>query len=426
MYKRIVTLVTLTALLLISTLLYASANSASLPPTANSLGQRASRSSGTLVFLPFVSKSMGTVPLAPLWRFGVARARRPITDYDSNSLAAMRFGWFLDWGAGSTSIPAYGMEYVPMVRVKQWKLNGSTPTASPCAGCPYLTPYTYTLSLTTSQIQSIASSRPGMTWLIGNEIERRDWGTCGGCGQDEIVPELYAVAYHDVWATIKAADPTAQVAIGGVIQATPLRLRYLQRIWDSYLATYGAPMPVDVWNVHAFVLNETTGWGAGIPAGIDDTLGEAITITPEQNKDFTMAQGHILALRTWMQQHGQQNKPLIITEYGVNIPANWCYSNGVCPFTADQVRSSYMYPSFDFFINATNCRLSSIDGCHLVQRWNWYSLDDDAIDPSTGQQAYNGNLFSSGLNSNSMGVAPLGTYWAQYVSALPPGAGKPY
>jgi hypothetical protein len=343
----------------------------------------------------------------------------------------MRFGWYVDWGAGSSPLSVYGMEYMPMVRVKQLKLNGSTPTSTPCAGCPYATPYTFTMSLTTTQIQTIAASQPGATWVIGNEIERRDWGTCGGCGQDEILPELYAVAYHDAYAMIKGADPTAQVAIGGMIQATTLRLAYLQRVWNAYQSTYSQTMPVDVWNIHAFVLNEQSGsWGAGIPAGMSETSG--MVITPEQNKDFTIAQGHIVALRTWMQQHGQRDKPLIITEYGVNIPESWYYWQDlwtkIYPFTAEKVRDSFMYPSFNYFLNTTDANIGfPADGNRLVQRWNWYSFDDDTIDAGTGQQAFNGNLFWSGLNvGHPSGIAPLGTYWRQYVQSLPPGAGKPY
>jgi hypothetical protein len=46
----------------------------------------------------------------------------------------------------------------------------------------------------------MAASRPGLTWIIGNEIERRDWLNSGGgsSGQNEIIPEVYTVAYHDL------------------------------------------------------------------------------------------------------------------------------------------------------------------------------------------------------------------------------------
>ena len=46
------------------------------------------------------------------------------------------------------------------------------------------------------------------------------------------------------------------MAIGGVSQVTPLRLDYLERVLAAYEKQYGQPMPVDVWNVHTFILRE--------------------------------------------------------------------------------------------------------------------------------------------------------------------------
>ena len=43
-------------------------------------------------------------------------------------------------------------------------------------------------------------------------------------------------AYHELYTLIKGADPTARLAIGGVIQATPLRLEYLTKVWNEYRA----------------------------------------------------------------------------------------------------------------------------------------------------------------------------------------------
>ena len=396
-------------------------------PTTLARGGTGSRAAGGSTFyyyFPVINNNTIIPPLAPLWRFGIARVRRPITDYNATEVTLMRFGWYVDWGAGGSDLPTFGMEYVPTIRVRQLKLNGLTPTASSCYGCPYVTPYTYTLSLSAAQIQSFVSSRhPGMMWVIGNEIERRDWP---GGGQDEIVPELYAQAYHDAYLMIKSADPTAQIAIGGVIEATPLRLQYLERVWNEYSTRYGGVMPVDVWNVHAFILPEKSCatypgdcWGADIPAGLPDASGSIYT--PAQNKDFNIAIGHIQAMRAWMKNHGQQSKPLIITEYGVNFASWWDPSI----FSAEQVRDSYMYPSFNYFLNSPDCNLSQIDGCRLVQRWNWYSMDDDSPD-SYGFQAYNGNLFYSGLQATPAGLSTLGAYWRQYVQPLPPGSVKPY
>jgi hypothetical protein len=401
------------------------------------------------VYLPLITKNY--TPPAPLWRFGTAKGRQGFASYDSNGVASMRFGWYVDFIATANPSTPYGMEYVPTVRVKQDKLAGDGSTTDCRVGPYYKTPYSYTVSPSISQIQSIASSRPGMTWLIGNEMERVDWGDNGGkCNrQDEMLPELYAQAYHDIYTAIKGADPTAQVAIGGMVEFTLLRSQYLDRVWTEYTRLANLPennwaektMPVDVWNTHLYVLPEVKGsWGADIPAGLSAASGALYTVL--DNKDFAKAWAQIVSLRTWMKNHGQQNKPLIITEYGVNMPA-WvncdAYPNtSGCPFTPEQVRDSFMVPSFNAFLNQTDANIGyPSDGNRLVQRWNWWSADHDDGNCDNGvfTENYNGSLFYSGLGPSSpptncsfpaQGMSPLGTYWKQYVQNLPIGSTKPY
>jgi hypothetical protein len=313
------------------------------------------------------------------------------------------------------------MDYVPTVHVKQWKLGSGGSWVTWCNNCPYVTPYTYTVSPPVSALGGLAASNPGILWLIGNEIERRDWDTGG---QDEIVPELYAQVYHEVYTAIKSADPTAQVAIGSMVEATPLRLQYLERVWSEYSRLYSSAMPVDVWNLHIFILPEQLGgWGAGIPAGLSDTTGTIYGVL--DHKNFALAWDQIVAYRTWMKDHGQRDKPLYLTEYGVIFP-DWSYPG---QFTPEQVRDSYMYPSFNYFLNENNATVGfPADGNRLVQRWIWYSLDDDSrgINYGVYRQNYNGNLFSTGYETQPMGLSTLGIYWQQYVQALPLNPNVPY
>jgi hypothetical protein len=385
----------------------------------------------TSLYLPMVMNRY--LAPAPLWRFGTTPARQIFTSYNQADIAAMRFGWYLNFGADANPAQPYGMEYMPMVRMKQLKVGaGGIPTEC-CVGCQYVSPYTYTASPNASQVQSIASSRPGMTWLIGNEMERIDWGQGYCARQDETLPELYAQIYHDYYYAIKAADPTAQVAIGGVVEATPLRLQYLQRVWDAYQSTYASPMPVDVWNIHVHVLNEQkNGWGADIPAGINATQGMLYQIT--DNRDFNKAWVQVQAMRQWMKDHGQQNKPLITTEYGVLMPS-WQDPPGY--FSVQNVRDYFMYPSFNAFLNATDANIGyPADGNRLMQRWNWWSLDYDEgyWDNGAYYDWNSGYLFYSGLPPTdksgpaayTKGVAPLGTYWKQYVQGLPSAFARPY
>ncbi|MCX7839021.1 MAG: hypothetical protein N2559_06145 [Anaerolineae bacterium] len=399
----------------------------------------------TYLYLPIVMKNY--VPPKPLWRFGIAQIRRPFTDYDHNDIVAMRFGWYRNFVATPNAPQPYEIEYSPTIRVKQWKLKDANTWTQCCVGCPYVEPYTYTVSLSASQIQAMATSRPGMTWAIGNEIERIDWSIDGYCArQDEMLPEVYARVYRDLYYTIKNADPTAQVAIGGMVGFTDLRRRYLDRVWAEYRRLYGTTMPVDVWNVHLYVLQEKSCsafpndcWGAGIPAGFTENTGALYT--PLDNKDFTKAWQFVVALRSWMSQNGQRHKPLITSEYGVNMPVwmgcpNYPNTTG-CPFTPEQVRDSFLYPSFNTFLNATDVNIGyPADGNRLIQRWNWWSLDYDDGQCVDGifEEYFNGALFYSGLGPSgaktctypSQGISNLGRYWKQYVQNLPSGSNKPY
>ncbi len=239
-------------------------------------------------------------------------------------------------------------------------------------------PYDYTVAPDWTAIAQAVAANRGSLWLIGNEMDRRDWaildqnGTpVASSGQDEILPETYALAYHGLYTLIKSVDPAARVAVGGVIQATPLRLEYLTKAWNEYQRLYGAPMPVDVWNVHNFILKERKNdYGAGIPPGSAASTG---TVYPdERHADMAIFEAQIRAFRQWMKDRGQQNKPLIVTEYGI------LYSHaGMDNLT---VVRDFVINTSDFFLHEADCSLGyASDGCRLVQRWAWYSLDDDGI-----------------------------------------------
>ena len=393
------------------------------------------------IFLPLVFKNY-TTP-APLWRFGVSRTRLALSEWDSNELASMRFGWYVDYGVSANPSTPYGMEYIPIVRIKQDKQDEDGNPIYYRDGPFYMEPYTYTFSPDESQIQSLAAIRPGMTWVIGNEMDRIDYpySTGGVGGQDEMLPELYAEAYHNLRLIILSADPSAKIAFGSMVEFTDLRKKYLDRVWDYYLTKYGEEMPVDIWTIHLYVLSEVKdAGGAEIPPGLSETSGQIYTIL--DNKDFTKAWAQIVSLRTWMEANGQKDKPLFITEYGVLWPEwVWCGTypdTSGCPFTPEEVRDSYMYPSFDAFLNQTSLEIGfPDDGYRLVQRWNWFSLDYDLgkCEDYNGKLYFNvdfgGSLFNSGLGPSgcsfpSQGINTLGTYWKQYVQNLPAGSNIPY
>ena len=247
-------------------------------------------------------------------------------------------GWYLDWHVHSQADNIPGTEHAQMVR-----LSGSS----------------FYPDLNT--LRAAAQASPGALWLIGNEPDVA-W-------QDNIPPAIYATTYHTLYTALKAADPRARIAIGAVSQVTPLRLRYLEKILEAYTAQFGAPMPVDVWNTHVFVLREERdSWGVGLPPGMEDaTDGTLWNLEDHARVDLVAEQ--VRTFRRWMAQHGQGAKPLIISEYGILMPADYGFEPPVV--------AAFMNGTFDYFARARDQALGDpTDDYRLVQRWCWYSVAD--------------------------------------------------
>lgn len=241
-------------------------------------------------------------------------------------------------------------------------------------------------------ITQIAQQNPGALWLIGNEMDVI-W-------QDNATPEQYAAAYHEVYNTLKQADPTSRVAIGGISEPSPLRLRYLDRVLQVYREHYGQDMPIDVWNVHNFILPEQRGsWGVDIPPGIEATRGLAYTIEDHDNLGYFKQQ--LIDFRRWMAQRGYRDKELIVSEYGILMYEDY-------GFDYPRVRD-FMLGSFDVMLNTTDAGSGlPADGNRLVQRWCWYSLTD--VNYPTGNLA----------DVNSGELTPLGRDLKAYLNGQTP------
>jgi hypothetical protein len=335
------------------------------PPhfTPNTLAQRPTHT---------VAPASFAEPYSLRWRAGVG--------VPDGSLAYFNWpidrpGWFLNWstnyriepgylGIGQRAVldlpdPAFGMEFTPMIRMKNGQLHPDS-----------------------QSLHEMAQRNRGLTWLVGNEPDVR-W-------QDNTPPEVYAIAYHRAYHAIKSADPTAQIAIGGISQVTPLRLQYLERVWEFYRSLYNEEMPVDVWNMHAFVLREERGgWGVNIPPGFTiEHRGELWEIDDHDN--LTLVERQIWAMREWMAAHGQGDKPLWITEYGILMPAEYGFD------TARVI--TFLEGSFDLFLTLRDPEVGlAADDFRLVQRWNWYSARDSRY-PT-------GNLFDNYGRSTPIGDA---------------------
>lgn len=349
-----------------------------VPPSADSA--RRHYVPDTLAVLPVESlpQADAPAPYSRRWRIGVA-----LPDQEPRFFAwpAARPGWYLNWSANLRKTtfwgfweqrtmevpdPRLGMEFMPMVSVSGGRIFPDG-----------------------DELRTLATRHPGLTWLVGNEPDVK-W-------QSNAPPEVYAIAYHRAYTAIKAGDPTAQVAIGGISQITPLRLAYLTRVWTFYRKLYGTEMPVDVWNMHAFMLREErSSWGVNVPPGFT-VEQRGMLWEVEDHDDLQLLEEQVRTMRRWMRDHGQQEKPLWITEYGILMPEEY-------GFDAARV-SRYMVASFDLFerLRDPNLGLTQDDG-RLVQRWMWY--------PARDSRYTAGNLFDDYGR-----VTPVGETFFSYLAA---------
>lgn len=353
--------------------------------------------------LPSATPALAPAPAlyAPRERFGFGLSHRigEITRYDVSLLQA---GWYADWSYTADPPRPAGLEYaqlVPVGRAAQVDLG---------------------------RVRETALAQPGSLWFIGNEPERR---ALRAPTADEhfadLTPAEYATIYHDLHQAIKQADPTAQVAIGGVVQPSPLRLRWLDLALESYQAQYGAPMPVDVWNIHIQIMREKRDhagcegcWGADIPQGIDDAQ-EGLMLEVSDNADLELLKELVWAFRRWMQERGQQDKPLVISEYGVLMPSEYL---GATKEEGDRIVQQFMLGSFDFFLETRDEALGYPRDQHrLVQRWLWYSLNEAPYHYDERLAAwigFNGSLFDWQTREWPGALTPLGQAFAAYTEAL--------
>lgn len=299
---------------------------------------------------------------AQSWRFGIGV---PIGAAQATWVPRLGAGWWYSWQV--QPLATVGGEMWQIIRVKGGQLS------------PPVEKFT-----------AVACLHPGQTWIVGNEPDVAE--------QDNVPAETLAGLYRQAHTALKRADPSAQVAMGGVTQASPLRLAYLDKVLKVYEERYGEPMPVDIWTVHTYLLREERGgWGVGIPPSMDENNGWLLEI--DQHNDLEKFKTQVVAFRQWMADHGYRNKPLAITEYGILLPAD-------LGFSSDRVQR-FMLGSFDYLLRArdTTTGLPS-DDYHLVQRWAWFSMADEhfpgsnLLDPARGE------------------LTPLGEAYRNYVSGL--------
>lgn len=316
--------------------------------------------SSTVQLTPQPNETPGL--FSPRQRIGFVAPMADVARYDAEVLGA---GWYLSCINGENPLQASGAECAQLVVAEG---DGYRPAAE--------------------VLQDTAQRNPGRLWLVGNEPDVI-W-------QGNSTPEEYARVYHDVYRLLKEADPTSQVAIGGISQVTPLRLTYLEEVLAAYEAAHGQPMPVDVWNIHLAILREERdSWGVDIPPGLPEDSGLLYEI--QDNADVEILKRQVVTFRRWMAERGLRDKPLIVTEFSVLMPPEY-------GFLFERVRG-FMLAASDYMMTATDDDMGyPADGNRLVQRWAWYSIADETY--------YTGNLFDPDTGQ----ITPLGRVFSDYAA----------
>jgi hypothetical protein len=123
-------------------------------------------------------------------------------------------------------------------------------------------------------------------------------------------------------------------------------------MWQFYLEQFGKPMPVDVWNMHVYVLPEaeldgTPNGIANVALGTDPALAKRGPGTDSsmcaadeiycyaEHDSRPLFRDQVRAMRRWMLDHGQRQKPLILTEFSIILPCRYpelADSTGSCDF----------------------------------------------------------------------------------------------
>jgi hypothetical protein len=262
------------------------------------------------------------------------------------------------------------------------------------------------------RVEQLVTDNPGHLWFIANEPEIF---RPGGVSSSE-----YARLYHELYYFIKGLDPTAIVGIGGVVLPSDIRIRWLTNVLNHHKSQYnGAPMPVDVWNIHNLLLAECPG-EYGCPA--DNTCGDLCCSGGYMPREFWCSPGNwrsqedqvnlpmfedlIINFRNWMATREEaRDKPLIITEMGTFTGV---VSDGRPDNFSHERILQFMAGAFDFLINARDMSTGyAPDGYRLVQRWTWYSLTD---------RSFNGFLFDHGQ------ITDFGLNFANYIARFLPAA----
>jgi hypothetical protein len=231
-----------------------------------------------------------------------------------------------------------------------------------------------------------------------------------------------------------------------------MRAEYLNIMWDSYLALYGEPMPVDVWTMHIYILGETDNGDAHLAIGVDPDLaipGSGNCSDPDtfchaehDRVDYFVEQ--VVRMREWMADHGQRDKPLLLTEFGILKPFHYPDeghpdSDGICSVTTcpsppnepdcfcDESNrtfnpsrvSVYLTSTLEYLRTAADATIGfPADEDRLVQQALWYRL----ATPEVAELGHASNLAdpAQAEPDGEWALTVVGQNWQDYARDIAP------
>ncbi len=345
-----------------------------LPPAPQSLtgeAQAQTAADAQSVSSPYPLYGSGDFFLPPYLSDNDRMGYNKTSDHDTTPLKP---GWYHNWSTLDNPPHPGGAEFGQTI---YFNISG-------VSRCHSATQHSQILvNITDAALISRVQANPGAMWMIGNEPDSYFNGS-------PIHPHLYAELYHHYYTLIKNADPSAKIAMGSVVQPSPKRMEYLDKVLTHYQATYTETLKTDLWGIHLYRLNEASctsgGWGAATPP---DSSGHGwyVNFSASDILSLSNIEQSIRDFRQWMYDRGYGDVPLIVTEYGVLPPSS--YSG-----FSDAVAAQFLEDSFNMLLTATDSTTGlPADGHRLVQMWSWFSTDHN---PPPGYFKYGGDLFTSG------------------------------
>jgi hypothetical protein len=138
----------------------------------------------------------------------------------------------------------------------------------------------------------------------------------------------------------------------------------------------------------------------------DSPLRATIIANPDEYEDTARILGQIRLIRQWMADHGQRDKPLLNTEYGVLLSES-------AGFDYPRVRR-FMLSTFDLFYRSPEIIDPAIgmpaDGGRMIQQWLWFIL--------SSWERYNAQTHTSLMSPVDRQMLPLGEAYGNYVRDL--------